>query len=398
MMCAQVNFATVIGSPTSRGGGPPSRRANNSDDAFMLLQELQVGSGRLRAIDLDYPLPPELIAQHPLPVRDAARLMVVDREAGTVRDSAFVDLPEFLSPTDLLILNDTKVLPAKLATRRATGGKIAGLFVRELGDGNWEVMLRGTSRLKPGEKLNLEPADHGDALHLLEHHGGGRWSVRLESDADTPTVLARVGATPLPPYIKRNADSDLPEESGDLADQRRYQTIFAVQPGAIAAPTASLHFTDRVFASLDDRGIERAMVTLHVGPGTFTPIATDIPDEHRMEYERYDLPASTAERIAECRRRSGSIVAAGTTTVRVLESCAKGGIVMPGSGETDIFIKPPYRFRAVDRLLTNFHLPRSTLLALVMAFAGVELTRSAYAHAIEHRYRFYSYGDAMLIL
>ncbi len=345
----------------------------------------------MRTRDLDYRLPPELIAQQPLPVRDASRLLVVDRATGSVRDAAFLDLPGLLSAADLLVLNDTKVLPAKLVARRATGGKIEGLFVREPGDKRWEVMLRGTSRLRPGECLRLEPVEHGDALELLERQGGGRWTARLVSEADTAAVLARVGTTPLPPYIRR-AHGD------DSLDRQRYQTIFAARPGAVAAPTAALHFTDRIFERLEQRGIERSLVTLHVGPGTFTPITSDSLDEHRMDSEWYDLPLVTADRIAECRRSGGSVVAAGTTAVRVLETCAADGAVTARSGTADIFIKPPYTFRVVDRLLTNFHLPRSTLLALVMAFAGTELTRTAYAHAIEQRYRFYSYGDAMLIL
>ncbi len=348
--------------------------------------------------DLDYRLPEELIAQQPAPERDASRLLVVDRATGVLRDTTFGALPELLSAGDLLVLNDTKVVPAKLRTRRATGGGIDALFVRDLGDGEWEVLLRGRGRLKVGERLALEPDDRGDALELAASEGMGRWRVRLVSDDDTQTVLSRVGQTPLPPYIRR-APSGVPAGARDRPeDAERYQTVFARRPGAVAAPTASLHFTPGVLAGMNRSDVERAFVTLHVGPGTFSPIAVASLDEHRMHAEWYDLPAGTVERIAACRARGGRVVAAGTTTVRVLEQCCDARRVVADAGWTDIFIRPPYTFGAVDVLLTNFHLPRSTLLALVMAFAGVDLTRAAYAHAIADRYRFYSYGDAMLIL
>ncbi len=345
----------------------------------------------VRTTDLDYRLPDELIGQQPLAQRDQSRLLIVDRQTGTLRDATFCELPEWLSPDDLLVLNDTKVVPAKFVARRATGGRIGGLFVDDRGANVWHVMLRGAGRLQPGERLSLEPADSGAALILAVNEGQGHWSVGLESVDSTEQVLERVGSTPLPPYIQRHGDSK-------GADRDRYQTVFATQPGAVAAPTAALHFTDRVFQRLDERGVRRALVTLHVGPGTFVPVATESLGEHKMHAERYNLPQSTVDSVAACRARGGSVVAAGTTTVRVLEACAGANGLESGNGWTEIFITPPYAFSTVDRLLTNFHLPRSTLLALVMAFAGVELTRAAYAHAVRRRYRFYSYGDAMLIL
>ncbi len=370
----------------------------------------------LGVAELDYRLPGELIAQEPSAGRDASRLLVVDRTAGTVRDGSFVDLPGLLSAGDLLVLNDTKVVPAKLMLRRATGGGVDGLFVRDCGGGEWEVLLRGGRRLKVGERLLLEASPgregsrrssgatlhsspqgetlqskEGDELELLSRQGGGRWRARLVSDSDTDTVLGRVGRTPLPPYIHRG-------DAGRMSDRERYQTIFARRSGAVAAPTAALHFTERVFGELETRGVQRGFVTLHVGPGTFQPINVESVDEHRMHAEWYDMPAKTVKKIAACRERGGGVVAAGTTAVRVLETWAADGEAGSASGWTDVFIRPGYRFGVVDRLLTNFHLPRSTLLALVMAFAGVELIRAAYAHAIDQRYRFYSYGDAMLIL
>ena len=353
------------------------------------------GEGVFRTADLDYKLPPELIAQHPIAVRDRSRLLIVDRAAGGMEDAVFDALPSFLEPSDLLILNNTKVLPAKFVARRPTGGRIEGLFLRDHGDGQWEVLLKGTSRLKSAERLALQPADAGDAIDLLAHEGGGRWTVRLVSKDPTEQVLERVGRAPLPPYIRRNGEPD----RVDRTDRGRYQTVYAAKPGAVAAPTAGLHFTEATFDSLRRRGVEWAYLTLHVGFGTFAPLHVESLDDHQMHAEWYELDETTADRIAGCRKRRGRLVAVGTTSARVLETCAdKAGRVKPSLGSTDLFIRPPYAFQAVDALLTNFHLPRSTLLALVMSFAGPDLIRSAYAHAVEQRYRFYSYGDAMLIL
>lgn len=371
--------------------------------------------------ELEYALPAERIAQTPLAERDPARLLVLDRASGTLQDRRVRDLPDFLRPGDLLVLNNTKVLPAKFHARRKTGGGVPGLFIEQESIGVWRVMLEGSKRLKLNESLVFDCGpDCGVELLLEQRLEEGHWRVRVVgtlsrrdvATLDASTILAVIGETPLPPYIHRSAPfahrlktgatqdaANVPEQPS--ADRDRYQTIFAERPGAIAAPTAGLHFTDELLDRCRSRGIETAFVTLHVGVGTFKPIAVDDLCMHRMHAERYELPASTAAVLAACRRRGGRVVAVGTTSVRVLETCADvldGETPKAHAGETDIFIYPPYRFRAVDALLTNFHLPRSTLLALVMAFGGIERIRAAYAHAIENEYRFYSYGDAMLIL
>lgn len=344
--------------------------------------------------ELDYELPESLIAQRPPDRRDDSRLLVIDRVGGTLRDSVFRSLPSLLAEGDLVILNNTRVLPARIEMKRATGGRIDGLFLAESGDHQWEVLLTGTARLREGERISLQPPDVGATLELIRHEGGGRWVARLLADTDGMSVLEAVGRAPLPPYVHRARGEDVYADS----DRRRYQTVYAERPGAVAAPTAGLHFTEAVFAALRDRGIERAFVTLHVGLGTFAPVKTERLDDHPMHAEWYELSEATAAKIADCRASGGRVVAVGTTSVRVLESCATADGVRAGSGSTNIFIRPPYTCRAVDALLTNFHLPRSTLLALVMAFAGRELTRFAYRHAVENAYRFYSYGDAMLIV
>lgn len=349
----------------------------------------------LQVADLDYELPGDLIAQHPADVRDQSRLLVLDRATGDLRDSTFDRFPECITPGDMLILNNTKVLPARFFARRATGGRIEGLFVNDRGSGNWEVMLKGTSRLKPSERLVLQPPEAGDALDLIAHQGGGLWTVNLVSADSTVHVLERLGRTPLPPYIHRNGQDDPCEQD----DRQRYQTIYAEIHGAIAAPTAGLHFTRQTFDQLTSGQVDWAFLTLHVGMGTFAPLNVDSLDDHKIHTEQYELTSATARRLNDCRRRNGRLIAVGTTSARVLETCANdAGQLSASQGRTDLFIRPPHAFKAVDALLTNFHLPRSTLIALVMAFAGPELIRKAYAHAVENRYRFYSYGDAMLIL
>lgn len=368
---------------------------------------------RFSIADLDYDLPPERIAQQPAPERDAARLLVLDRASESLLDLGIRDLPDLLRPTDLLVLNDTKVLPARFHTRRRSGGVVSGLFVREESLGVWHVLLEGSRRLKHEESLRVECGrECAVELCITERLGDGLWRVTVEGDcggqpaAGVPAadVLARIGETPLPPYIRRPATDPVTcdrSATGDGVDRDRYQTVYARQAGAVAAPTAGLHFTEALLERLRGRGVETSWITLHVGPGTFKPISADDLGQHAMHSEWYQLPAATAAAIAACRARRGRVVAVGTTSVRVLETCAEA-LVQPEpkeqSGETDIFIYPPYRFRAVDGLLTNFHLPRSTLLALVMAFAGTARIREAYAHAMEEGYRFYSYGDAMLIL
>lgn len=347
---------------------------------------------------LDYDLPSELIAQQPLPQRDQSRLLVVNRAVGSLLDARITDLPTFLQPNDLMILNDTRVLPAKFTARRQTGGKIEGLFIRQDVPTEWIVMLQSRGRLRDGERLNLEDGKGGVIrLTVVDRDGEGLWRLSLDFAANAVEVLDRVGRTPLPPYIARND-----EPSSEPADRDRYQTVFARHVGSVAAPTAGLHLTDAMLYELASRGITRAFVTLHVGIGTFRPIKVDRLPDHRMHTEQYSVSRETADAITTCKRTNGRVLAIGTTSTRVLETMgstpSSDGSIQPGVGQTDIFIYPPYRFRVVDMLLTNFHLPRSTLLALVMAFAGIDVIKNAYRHSIANGYRFFSYGDAMLIL
>lgn len=338
---------------------------------------------------LDFDLPPELIAQSPVAERDQARLLVVDRAQRRMAHHRFGDLAELLHPGDLLILNDTRVLPARLLGRRTrTGGRWEGLYLRTLADGTWEMLCQTRGRPAAGETIAVEPGPL--VLRLRGRTAEGHWVVEPSSAEPAAAVLERYGHVPLPPYIRKGRE--------DPADRGRYQTVYAQSPGAVAAPTAGLHFTSQVFARLAEREIDTAFVTLHVGLGTFRPIQAADYRQHAMHRERGTLSAETAAAHAACRARGGRVLAVGTTSVRVLETAAAGGTLRPWSGETDLFIHPPYSFRAVDLLLTNFHLPRSTLLLLTAAFAGTELLRQAYAEAIAQRYRFFSYGDAMLIV
>ena len=313
----------------------------------------------MRTSELDYDLPPELIAQRPLPRRDDSRLLVHDRATGETRHRRFRDLPEELPRGALVVVNDTRVVPARLRVRRPTGGEAEVLLLEPAGDGLWEALARPTRRLRPGMQLG--------AAELVEHRGEGRWLVRLEG--------APAGEAPLPPYIVE-----------PLADPERYQTVYAEEAGSAAAPTAGLHFTQELLAGLD---VER--ITLHVGLDTFRPVSAEELGDHEIHSERYRVEKRAWERI----RAAEKVVAVGTTAVRVLESLARGA---PLEGRTSLFVTPGFEFRRVDALVTNFHLPRSTLLALVMAFAGVEETRTLYQEAIAERYRFYSFGDAMLLL
>jgi S-adenosylmethionine:tRNA ribosyltransferase-isomerase len=341
------------------------------------------------AFPFDYELPAGLIAQQPMEPRDQARLLVVRRHDHLLAHHRFCDLSTLLGPNDILILNDTQVLPARLIGRRAaTGGKWEGLFLRDLGDGGWEIVCQTRGRLQPGERITVEPGDLN--IELIERLPEGRWRARPEAAASAIELLHRHGRVPLPPYIRKGIAVE--------GDRERYQTVYAREPGAVAAPTAGLHFTPAVFEQLHERGIGSAFVTLHVGLGTFRPV--DVPDytQHRMHTEWASLPEATVRAIRECKSRGGRVVAVGTTAVRVLETAAKSGPLAAWQGETDLFIYPPYPFQVVDALITNFHLPRTTLLLLVAAFAGAELTSLAYHTAIAERYRFFSYGDAMLVL
>jgi S-adenosylmethionine:tRNA ribosyltransferase-isomerase len=341
----------------------------------------------------DYELPTHLIAQYPAVPRDQARLMVVRRDKQTVEHRRFFELPELLSPGDLLVLNDTRVVPARLVGRRArTGGKWEGLFLHEVSEGRWEILARTRGRLEPGETIRLEPG--ALELVLMAKTDEGHWVVRAVSNsarqASALELLEAHGHVPLPPYIRKGADT--------AEDRDRYQTVFARQAGAVAAPTAGLHFTPAVFEHLKDRGVGVGFVTLHVGLGTFQPIQVADISEHRMHEEWGELRAATAKEISTCKAREGKVVAVGTTSVRVLETAGSNGTVGPWAGQTGLYIYPPYPFKIVDALITNFHLPRTSLLVLVSAFAGIDLIRDAYKKAIEAEYRFYSYGDAMLIL
>src|SRR5579871_1845054 len=337
----------------------------------------------------DYELPAHLIAQEPCAERDQARLLVLDRGRRTLAHRVFHDLTELLCPTDLLILNDTKVLPARLIGRRErTGGKWEGLFLRQLADGSWEFLCQTRGRLAPGETLLVEPG--GLQLCLLGRSAEGHWLAQPSQTGPILDLLQANGQVPLPPYIRKGR--------ANPPDRSRYQTVFARQPGAVAAPTAGLHFTPRLFERLQRRDIAWAFVTLHVGLGTFQPLRMANFTQHRLHREWGQLPLDTVQAIARCRQQGGRVVAVGTTSVRVLETAAAAGSVQPWSGETDLFIHPPYRFQVVDALVTNFHLPRTSLLLLVSAFADAAFIRQAYETAIAQEYRFYSYGDAMLIL
>lgn len=349
--------------------------------------------------DLDFDLPDELIAQQPAPQREDARLLVVRRPSATWADAQVTFIPDLVRPGDLLVLNDTRVVPARFTARRSTGGAVPGLFLEEESVGHWRVLLQGSRRLRPGETLHIEGPDSStQPLTLLESCGEGEWRVGVAAEVAADQILERFGFTPLPPYIRRPASPA--EQPTPPVDRERYQTVYARRPGAVAAPTAGLHLTDSLIERIKVRGVQVAFVTLHIGLGTFKPISATRLADHVMHAERFDVPDETAAAIRDCSAGGGRVVAVGTTTTRVLESAADPdtrGRVSAGAGTTRLFIYPPYRFRVVDALLTNFHLPRSTLLAMVMAFAGIDLVRRAYAHAAAERYRFFSYGDAMWI-
>ncbi len=342
----------------------------------------------------DYDLPPELIAQQALADRAAARLLVVHRATGTLEHRQIRDLPELLAPGDLVVVNDTRVVPARLIGRRAaTGGAWEGLFLRvDETTGLWQILAHTRGRPAIGESVALVDRTGAEAatLELVGRGLGGTWFVRPSVAGPAEEVLARVGRVPLPGYI-RGGD----EQHGDL---ERYQTVFARAAGSAAAPTAGLHFTPDLLAALAARGIGRADVTLHVGIDTFRPITAERLDDHPMHTEWCACPEPTAAAIRVTKARGGRVVAVGTTAMRTLETAARSGAVSAWSGPTDLFIRPGFSFHAVDCLLTNFHLPRTTLLVLVSTFASRELIQAAYAEAIRERYRFLSYGDAMLIV
>jgi S-adenosylmethionine:tRNA ribosyltransferase-isomerase len=344
----------------------------------------------VRLEDLDYDLPPERIAQHPAERREQARLLVMERSTAALHDAWIPDLTRWLGAGDALALNETRVIPARLRLwRRPTGGRIELLFVRPDAEPSvWRVLARPARQAKVGARL--ESADRGLRLEVVGLGDEGERRVQIVR-GDLRRTLAEEGEVPLPPYIRRRPTP---------RDRERYQTVYARLDGAVAVPTAGLHLTQALLGELESRGVGIAKVVLHVGPGTFRPITAADPLEHRMDEEYYEVPAAAAERLRRAREEGGRIVAVGTTVVRALESACDrhGGVLEAASGWTRKFIHPPYRFQAVDALLTNFHLPRTTLLLLVAAFGGLEPVRRAYRHAVEDGYRFYSYGDAMLIV
>jgi len=350
----------------------------------------------MKVEQLDYELPSELIAQDPVAVRSESRLLVLDRAAGSLTDTRFSRVGDFLRPGDCLVLNDTLVLPARFFARRRTGGRLEGLFLgtTEMPE-VWEVMLKGGRRLKASEDIQLQGRDGLDycPAEVLAKKPDGICLLAVRGKANPEAVLAQIGFPPLPPYIRRDRDPDKA-----IIDRERYQTVYARHAGAVAAPTAGLHFTQELIQRLQEQQVRFTRVTLHVGAGTFKPIATERVEDHPIHHEWYRLDEENAAVINAARDGGGRIIAVGTTAVRTLETVANGGRVSPCTGMTNLFITPGCTFKIVDAMITNFHLPRSTLLALVAAFAGLEEIHKAYRHAIEQRYRFYSYGDAMLIL
>jgi S-adenosylmethionine:tRNA ribosyltransferase-isomerase len=336
----------------------------------------------MRRADFSYPLPEALIADRPLPRRGASRLLSLDGATGALADLAFDGLPTLLRAGDLLVLNDTRVLPARILGRKETGGACEMLLERMLDERRFLARARASKGLKPGARIML-PA--GATAIVLARRGELH---ELELDRAALPYFEAEGSVPLPPYMSREADA---------ADRERYQTVYADAPGAVAAPTAGLHFDRDMLAGIAQSGIAIEKLTLHVGAGTFTPLRAEALDGHRMHAERVRVPAACVEAVATARARGGRVVAVGTTVVRALESAAAGGALAPFDGDTELFIRPGHRFRVVDALLTNFHLPESTLLVLVAAFAGREQVLAAYRHAIDARYRFFSYGDAMFL-
>jgi S-adenosylmethionine:tRNA ribosyltransferase-isomerase len=337
-----------------------------------------------RTSDFDYNLPPEQIAQHPLPDRSASRLLVLDRKTGETRHLHFHDLPALIPPGDLLVINTSRVIPARLHGKRETGNVAELLLVRELPDGTWLAMGHPGGKLKPGRRVSF---GEDSAVEIVEVLGGGLRRVRFVGSLDARATLDRYGEVPLPPYIRRPPDRE---------DRERYQTVFAAHDGSVAAPTAGLHFTTELLARIHEQRTLVTAIDLHVGPGTFKPVETDALDAHTMHPEAYEISAGTADWVNQKR---GKVWSVGTTVVRALESSVDStGQVQAGAGETSLFIHPPYEFKVVDHVITNFHLPRSTLLMLVCAFGGYEQVIAAYREAVREGYRFYSYGDAMLLL
>lgn len=338
----------------------------------------------MRTQDFDFYLPDTLIAQHPAAKRSASRLLHLNGRTGHIEDKLFVDLPDFLSAGDLLVFNDTRVIKARLFGHKTTGGTLEMLVERVLGTHHVLAHIRASHAPKAGTKLKLANAFEAEVIDRDED----LFHVKFLSETSVLDLLEQYGALPLPPYITHTAESD---------DEERYQTVYAKHAGAVAAPTAGLHFDETMLNTIKAKGVNIAYVTLHVGAGTFQPVRTDMITEHKMHSEIYHIPAETVAMIEATKAKGGNIIAVGTTSLRALESAARPGKLQTGMGETDIFITPGFSFKIVDKLVTNFHLPKSTLLMLVSAFAGFDHIKNAYAHAVKQQYRFFSYGDAMLL-
>lgn len=338
--------------------------------------------------DFDFHLPAELIARYPAPERDASRLLLLDREARTVAEDTFGGLAAHLQPGDLLVMNDTRVMPARLFGSKESGGKVEIFLVRRIAGAaeRWLCLLRASKKFRPGQAVDLSG---GMKAEVCSRDSSEAWIVEFTGPEPFETWLEREGHIPLPPYLQRDDEAQ---------DRERYQTVFSRAVGAVAAPTAGLHFTRELLAELEGRGVRTAFLTLHIGLGTFQPVRVERVEDHRIHRERYSIPVATVEAIRAAKERGSRVIAVGTTTTRTLEYAAdSSGQVAAGEGEADIFIVPGYRFKVVDALITNFHLPESTLLMLVSAFAGHEFTLTAYREAVRCGFRFYSYGDAMLI-
>lgn len=340
---------------------------------------------QLKLSAFDYDLPESLIAQEPSPVRDRSRLMVLDRKSCRMEHRIFIDIEQYLNAGDVLVVNDTRVFPCRLGVKKRGGGKAEIFLIAEKGRNLWDALVKGG--VPAGKRLDIAP---GIEAEMVEDGPGGIRTVRFHGVRDIREILSEIGKTPLPPYIKRDPN---------MLDQERYQTVYASHEGAVAAPTAGLHFTEELIRMLSSKQIELVPVTLHVGPGTFQPVRTDVVTEHRMMSENYEISDDSAGRINRAKAEGRRVIAVGTTSVRAIETAAaKDGRVSPGKGDTTMFIYPGYTFKVIDGLITNFHLPKSTLLMLVSAFAGREAILSAYRAAVAERYRFYSYGDAMFIM
>jgi len=340
--------------------------------------------------DFDYHLPPELIAQRPHAQRDQSRMMVLRRESSEITHSHFFAIPEFLETEDIMVLNSSKVIPAKIWGFKDDGGSIEFLFLQEKENGIWEVICRPAKRTRLGDKICFAEGFEGEVINIGSE--GKRW-LQFHSN-DVIALLKKKGYAPLPPYIRRKKM----DQASRYLDLKRYQTVFAQKDGSIAAPTAGLHFTPQLLKKIKDTGVTICELSLDVGLATFQPVRVEKIEDHRMLEETYSIPPKTGQLITRAKQKRKPILAVGTTTVRALESAFEGGRIRSGQFSTNLFIHPGYTFKVVDKLLTNFHLPRSTLLMLVSAFAGLDLIKKAYQEAIRHRYRFFSYGDCMLII